>query len=424
MAGLEEMRTKALDLSGAHAKSFLPYSTCGVVPPQYGVEFYLSFGDKDNLPVYTLDPVFRPLNDDEMRYKKQAEDDEINYLIDILPQDLQSVWEKVQEYENYSLVEIILDVYRIPTARFGIDHEVDLTDYPLDDLTEALHNITSNNQTFSSDNRIGISQTLHRISAIRDKYGEIVGLTYRIGRHIPCADLIQDLLYNLKGSLLLMGPPGVGKTSLLRDVTAFFADTMRKRVIIVDTTNEIAGDGVVPHKCIGRARRMQVRDRREQSKILIEAVQNHNPQIVVIDEIGTPEEVNAARTISQRGVQMIATAHGENLHSLLKNPPLRNLIGGIKSVTLGDVEAHKRANENHTEVKKTILEREGAPTFNTVIEMLPTGEWTIYLDIAKVIDEILCNGNPLVEIRLKKLNGLMFSKFERMKMSADALNVL
>jgi hypothetical protein len=161
---------------------------------------------------------------------------------------------------------------------------------------------------------------------------------------------------------------------------------------------------------------MQVRDRRIQHEILIEAVQNHNPQIVVIDEIGTPDEVNAARTIAQRGVKMIATAHGENLRSLLKNPPLRQLIGGIQSVTLGDIEAQKRANEkSSSEMKKTILERQGAPTFDTVIELLPNGEWTIYLDIAKVIDELLSGSNPLVEIRYKKKNGLMFSRFERMK---------
>jgi len=320
-------------------------------------------------------------------------------------------------------VEIILDIHRVPTARFSNDIEVDLTNYPWEDLTEAIANLTFDNQQFSSDNRIGISQTLHRISAIKDKYSQIVGLTYRIGRHIPCADLIQDLLHNLKGSLLLLGPPGVGKTSLLRDVTMFFANTCRKRVIVVDTTNEIAGDGPISHQCIGRARRMQVRDRKQQHEILIEAVQNHNPQVVVIDEIGTPLEVAAARTISQRGVKMIATAHGENLKSLLKNPPLRQLIGDIQAVTLGDQEARKRAADRSSEdVKKTILERQGAPTFNTVIEMTHSGEWTIYLDIAKVIDELLAGSSPLVEIRRKSDNGIMTSRFERINPESDQSN--
>jgi stage III sporulation protein SpoIIIAA len=252
---------------------------------------------------------------------------------------------------------------------------------------------------FGDDNRAGIERTLHRISAIRNRSGEIVGLTCRIGRAVYGTIAIIEDLVESGQSILLLGRPGVGKTTMLRESARVLADDLRKRVIIVDTSNEIAGDGDIPHPAIGRARRMQVPTPTAQHGVMIEAVENHMPQVIVIDEIGTELEAMAARTIAERGVQLIGTAHGNELENLMMNPTLSDLIGGIQSVTLSDEEARRRGTQ------KSILERKAPPTFNVMVEIISRDEVAVHLDVAATVDSILRNGPVKVERRRRLPNG-------------------
>ena len=200
------------------------------------------------------------------------------------------------------------------------------------EITEAdIAHVVDHIGTFGDDNRAGIERTLHRISAIRNRTGKIVGLTCRIGRAVyGTIEIIDDFVESGR-SILIMGRPGIGKTTMLREAARVLADDLGKRVVVVDTSNEIAGDGDIPHPAIGKARRMQVRTPSLQHEVMIEAVENHMPQVIVIDEIGTELEAQAARTIAERGVQLIGTAHGNNLDNLMLNPTLSDLIGGIQS---------------------------------------------------------------------------------------------
>ena len=253
--------------------------------------------------------------------------------------------------------------------------------------------VTDRIQNFTSDNRSGISGTLHRISAIRNRQGKIVGLTCRIGRVVTgTIACIKDFCLMGK-SILFLGRPGVGKTTKLREISRLVADEIGKRVVVVDTSNEIAGDGDTPHTAIGHARRMQVSQPQFQKDIMIEAVENHTPEVIVVDEIGTEEEAQAARTIAERGVMLIATAHGNSLESLIKNPTLSDLVGGIQSVTLGDDEARRRSSQ------KTVLEREKQPTFDIVIEILDRNTLAVYKDTAEAVDYILRGWPIRPEIR-------------------------
>ena len=261
--------------------------------------------------------------------------DDLDALLDVLPLDIRHAVERANDSEN--LLEIILDLGRLPTARF-VDHEINLretevTRVELDYVDERICE-------FDADNRAGIERTLHRISAIRNRRTAVVGLTLRVGRAIyGTVDIIQDIVESGK-SVLILGRPGVGKTTLLREAARIIAET--KRVVIVDTSNEIGGDGDVPHPAVGKARRMQVREPMLQHEVMIEAVENHNPEVIVIDEIGREAEAAAARTIAERGVQLIGTAHGQTLDNLLLNPTLSDLVGGIEAVTLSDEEARRR----------------------------------------------------------------------------------
>ena len=274
---------------------------------------------------------------------------ELGLVLDVLPKRVSDALRDREDVEE--LLEVVLDLGRMPEARFVSG------DVPLDDLevtAEELDRTMERVGEFGDDNRAGIERTLHRISAIRNRRGHVVGLTCRVGRAVfGTIKIIEDLAFSGK-NILLLGRPGVGKTTMLREMARVLSDEAGKRVIIVDTSNEIAGDGDVPHPAIGRSRRMQVRTPSFQHNVMIEAVENHMPETIVIDEMGTEQEASAARTIAERGVQLIATAHGNTLDNLVMNPTLSDLVGGIQTVTLGDQEARYRGTQ------KSVLERKGA----------------------------------------------------------------
>lgn len=313
---------------------------------------------------------------------------DLDRLIEILP-------EKVKKHINYEnmndVIEIVLDISRLPEIRHS-GGKIDC--FGIEPITqEDISYITQRVQEFTSDNRSGIPGTLHRISAIRNRQGKIIGLTCRIGRVVTgTISCIKDFVTQGK-SILFLGRPGVGKTTKLREISRLMADEIGKRVIVVDTSNEIAGDGDYPHPAIGKARRMQVRQPEFQKDIMIEAVENHTPEVIVVDEIGTEEEAQAARTIAERGVMLIATAHGNTLENLIKNPTLSDLVGGIQSVTLGDDEAKRRGSQ------KTVLEREKQPTFDIVIEIIDRNTLAVYKDTSEAVDYILRGWPIRPEIR-------------------------
>jgi len=324
--------------------------------------------------------------------------DEVLRLVSLLPP---SVGEKLLSDPRLpSLLEVVMDLGRPPLARFpGID--LRLSEAPVDE--EDLNCAIASCGHFGGDNRAGIDGTLHRISAIRNRSGRIVGLTCRVGRSIRgSAAMVADLATAGK-SILLLGGPGVGKTTAIREMSRLLADSFQRRVIIVDTSNEIGGDGDIPHPGIGRARRMQVALPEEQHRVMIEAVENHMPEVVVIDEIGTEAEALAARTIAQRGVQLIATAHGNELGNVMKNPSLNDLVGGVMSVTLGDDEAKRRG------VQKSILERESPPTFDVAVEIIDREKWRLHLDVGAAVDSILLGRDAGSEMRERDARGKVWT---------------
>jgi stage III sporulation protein SpoIIIAA len=314
--------------------------------------------------------------------------DDLDALIDVLPPRVaRSVHERPN---NFELLEVVLDLGRAPEARYP-GSEVVLSQ---EEVTEGdIDFVVSRIGEFTSDNRAGVERTLHRISCIRNRKGRIVGLTCRVGRAVfGTIKIIEDLVRDEK-SVLLLGRPGVGKTTMLREVARFLADELNKRVIVVDTSNEIAGDGDIPHPGIGSARRMQVPSPELQHQVMIEAVENHMPEVIIIDEIGTDLEAAAARTIAERGVQLIATAHGNALENLIMNPTLSDLVGGIQSVTLSDEEARRRGTQ------KAILERRAPPTFDILVEIISFVQVSVHRDVAEVVDAILRGYQVPAEVR-------------------------
>lgn len=318
--------------------------------------------------------------------------DDLDALLGVLPPAIARAVRQADDFEN--LLEVILDLGRLPTARF-VDHEITLSTQ--ETTIEEINYVVERIGEFDSDNRAGLERTLHRISAIRNRRGNIVGLTCRVGRAVyGTTDIIKDLIESGK-NLLLLGRPGIGKTTMLRESARILADG--KRVVIVDTSNEIGGDGDVPHPAVGRARRMQVATPSQQHEVMIEAVENHNPEVIVIDEIGRELEAAAARTIAERGVQLIGTAHGNTLENLLLNPTLSDLVGGIESVTLSDEEARRRGTQ------KTVLERRSLPTFDVLIEIQNRDRLAVHSDVAAAVDSLL-RGYPLPpEIRSREAGG-------------------
>lgn len=309
--------------------------------------------------------------------------DDLNQLLDILPEFISTPIKQHPKQEQ--LIEIVLDIGRRPEARFskGASY-LSYRTIVWQDLDYILKRLGK----FNGDNRAGIEKTLHRISSLRNRQGSVIGLTCRIGRaFFGTVSIIRDLLENNK-SILLLGRPGVGKTTAIREIARVLSDGMKKRVIIIDTSNEIAGDGDLPHPSIGKARRMQVSSPQNQHQVMIEAVENHMPEIIIIDEIGTELEAAAARTIAERGVQLVGTAHGNALENLIKNPTITDLIGGIQYVTLGDEEAKRRGSS------KSILERKAPPTFEVAVEIHNTKTWVIHENIEQSVDSLL-QGQPL-----------------------------
>jgi stage III sporulation protein SpoIIIAA len=314
---------------------------------------------------------------------------ELQLLIDVLPPRLQQAID--QKIDPSRLIDVMLDYGRPAVAHVRKKQLIELDPTPV--TLEEMQYICDRIGPFTSDNRAGIPKTLHRISCMRNRQAEIVGLTCRVGRVITgTIEPIREFVQSGK-SILMLGPPGVGKTTKLREVAKMMADEMGLRVVIVDTANEIAGDGDIPHPAVGRARRMQVPSPDAQKDVMIEAVQNHTPEVIVVDEIGTEEEAMAARTIAERGVVLIATAHGHSLESLIKNPTLSDLIGGIQTVTLGDDEAKRRASQ------KTVLEREKRPTFDIAIEIQDHNTVAIYPDVAEAVDQLLRGWRLFPEVR-------------------------
>ncbi|MEO1181455.1 MAG: AAA family ATPase, partial [Cyanobacteria bacterium J06636_28] len=314
--------------------------------------------------------------------------DDLDQLLSILPAALRDPLSN--HPQRHRLIEVILDLGRRPEARFPGE-----ATYLSDQVVskEELEHCIGRVGMFGGDNRAGIEKTLHRISAMRNRSGTIIGLTCRVGRAVfGTVEMIRDLI-EAGQSILLLGRPGVGKTTALREIARVLADDLDKRVVIIDTSNEIAGDGDIPHPAIGRARRMQVARPEHQHQVMIEAVENHTPEVIIIDEIGTELEALAARTIAERGVQLVGTAHGNQLENLIKNPTLADLIGGIQTVTLGDDEARRRGSQ------KSVLERKAPPTFDMAIEMLERQRWVVHEDVSTTVDHLLRGRLPETQIR-------------------------
>ncbi len=320
--------------------------------------------------------------------------DNLEQLLDVLPPHVKSAVDGLDSREG--LIEIVLDLGRQAEARFP-NRFVYLSAEQV--TREDVDYVIKRVGTFGADNRAGIERTLHRISAIRNRRGDIIGLTCRIGRAVyGTIDIISDVIEGGK-SILLLGRPGVGKTTMLREVARVLSDEFRKRVIVVDTSNEIAGDGDIPHPAIGHARRMQVAHPNRQAEVMIEAVENHMPEVIIIDEIGTEQEAQAARTIAERGVQLVGTAHGNYLANLIVNPTLSDLLGGIQAVTLGDEEARKRGTQ------KTVLERKSPPTFDVVVEIQEKDRLAVHMDVAETVDGLLRGVEPHPEVRERTPEG-------------------
>ena len=321
---------------------------------------------------------------------------DLETIVAIIPPHIQEPLQELTDLED--LLEVVLDLGRPPEARFP-DRDIPLDIHEVTD--EDLQHVVNRIGDFGEDNRAGIERTLHRISAIRNRKGKVVGITCRVGRAVFGTTRVIEDLVNSGKSILLLGRPGVGKTTMLREVARVLADDAHKRVVIVDTSNEIAGDGDIPHPAIGRARRMQVPRPELQHGVMIEAVENHMPEVIIIDEIGTELDAGAARTIAERGVQLIATAHGNTLQNLVLNPTLSDLVGGVQTVILSDEEARRRRTQ------KAILERKAPPTFDVVVEIQSWERVAVHPDVAKVVDKMLRGAALSGEIRYTDEEGVV-----------------
>ena len=336
--------------------------------------------------------------------------DNLEAFLSILPERVQRALKARGDVDD--LIEVVMDLGRVPEARFP-GEQVLLSD---EEVTQAgIQSVIQRLGAFGDDNRAGIERTLHRFSVIRNRTGDPIGLTCRVGRAVfGSVRLIEDLVRSGE-SILLLGRPGVGKTTMLREVARVIADDVGKRAVIVDTSNEIAGDGDVPHPAIGRARRMQVPRTELQHKVMIEAVENHMPEVIIIDEMSTDMEAQAARTIAERGVQLVATAHGNTLENLISNPSLSDLVGGTQSVTLGDLEARRRGTQ------KTVLERKHEPTFEIVVEIRERNNVAVHRDVGTIVDLLLRGYPPAREVRWMDSDGSVHTGMEEAEGAAPEI---
>jgi stage III sporulation protein SpoIIIAA len=334
--------------------------------------------------------------------------EDLNTLLRLLPQSIREHLGVLGREDD--LLEVVMDLGRPPTARF-VDGEVVVREAEISQAE--IDQVVSSIGDFDDDNRAGIARTLHRISGIRNRRGQVVGLTCRVGRAVyGTVDIINDIVEE-GHSILLLGRPGVGKTTMLREMARILAE--KKRVVIVDTSNEIGGDGDIAHPAVGKARRMQVPKPSHQHETMIEAVENHSPEVIVIDEIGRQQEAVAARTINERGVQLIGTAHGNTLENLLLNPTLSDLVGGIESVTLSDEEARRRGTQ------KTVLERRAPPTFDVLIEIQERERLLVHRDVTDSVDGML-RGEPLnLELRYRDSENAVQAERQTMVTSSPAV---
>ncbi|MCZ6539096.1 MAG: AAA family ATPase, partial [Chloroflexi bacterium] len=327
--------------------------------------------------------------------------DNLEAFIDIFPPEIATALGERDDIGD--LLEVVLDLGRNPEARFP-GEQVSLSDVEV--THDQIAHVVDHVGHFGDDNRAGIERTLHRISVLRNRAGEAVGLTCRVGRAVyGSVRLIEDLIHSGK-SVLILGRPGVGKTTILRETARVLADDAGKRVVVVDTSNEIAGDGDVPHPAIGRARRMQVANTSLQHNVMIEGVENHMPEVIVIDEMSTELEALAARTIAERGVQLVATAHGNTLSNVVSNPTLSDLVGGTQTVTLGDIEARRRRTQ------KTVLERKHDPTFDIVVEIRERNVVTVHPEVGTAVDRMLRGISIPQEARRLQPDGRVETQIE------------
>jgi stage III sporulation protein SpoIIIAA len=345
--------------------------------------------------------------------------DDLDTLLNVLPTSIAESLRTIGRFND--LIEVVMDLGRLPEARYVSTEQNEAGETVGKEETLALRNseVTQDDLdfvldrigNFDDDNRAGITRTLHRISGIKNRRDVVVGVTCRVGRAVyGTLEIIEDIITSGK-SILLLGRPGVGKTTMLREAARVLSDA--RRVVIVDTSNEIGGDGDIPHPAVGRARRMQVATPNMQHEVMIEAVENHNPQVIVIDEIGREQEAEAARTIAERGVQLIGTAHGQTLDNLMMNPTLSDLIGGIESVTLSDEEARRRGTQ------KTVLERRAPPTFDVLIEIRDRHRLLVHHDVSEAVDALLRNRMPLAELRYRDDDGRVRSEKVRLEREED-----
>ncbi len=324
---------------------------------------------------------------DPLSQTQSATGDDLELLLSTLPAAIRHAIGDLGDEAN--LLEIVLDLGRPPYARY-LEGEVALR---ATEVTNAeLQLVVAGLGEFGADNRAGIPRTLHRIACIRNRQRGVVGLTMRVGRAVTGSVAVIEDFVKAGASILLLGRPGVGKTTILREAARVLAE-QGKRVVIVDTSNEIGGDGDIPHAGIGRARRMQVERPELQHSVMVEAVENHMPEVIVIDEIGTELEAQAARTIAERGVQLVATAHGNTLANLMLNPTLVDLIGGIQTVTLSDEEARRRG------TRKSVLERKAPPTFEALVEIQSFTRVAVHSDLDNTVDALLRGESVAAEIR-------------------------
>jgi stage III sporulation protein SpoIIIAA len=321
--------------------------------------------------------------------------DDLDTLFSVLPSSIVAALNQIGRFNE--LIEVVMDLGRAPESRYASNTNAEQILRNEEVTTEDIDFVLQRISEFDDDNRAGIARTLHRISGIKNRRNVVVGLTCRVGRAVyGTIGIIEDIITSGK-SILLLGRPGIGKTTMLREAARVLAETMR--VVIVDTSNEIGGDGDIPHPAVGRARRMQVATPNLQHEVMIEAVENHNPQVIIIDEIGRLQEAEAARTIAERGVQLIGTAHGQTLDNLMANPTLSDLIGGIESVTLSDEEARRRGTQ------KTVLERRAPPTFDVLIEIQDRQRLLVHMDVSDAVDRLLRGKQAVTELRTYSAEG-------------------